>query len=52
MATSTITAEFKIDNKKAANKICDALSSNTVKTNPSKSKEMTDISQLLRIIRR
>lgn len=52
MATSTITVEFKVNNKKTAKKICNVLESKSVETNPTKSRGVKSISELLEIIKK
>lgn len=50
MATSTISARFRINDKKAAEKVCSVLECDNVKSNPSKIRDAksNDISKLIK----
>ena len=54
MATSTITAKFKVSDEKSAKKICDALDGKSTTISPSQSRngESKDVSRLLKALRR
>lgn len=52
MATSTITAEFRIDDKKATKRLCDALEAKDNKVSPSNCRRVSDKAEIDRIIKK